>query len=192
PLGVCFPAIVRHGKTMSAANVSERWVGFEAEAFFERELGRPLLFINDADAAGFAEAHTGAAAGQRGLVIVTTLGTGIGSAFLYDGVLIPNTELGHLEIRGKAAEIRASYAAKERQQLSWKKWAKRLQRYYRTLERLFSPELFVVGGGVSKDADQFLPLLSLNTRIVPAALRNNAGIIGAALLAADSQTAETN
>lgn len=184
PVGVCFPAVVIGGRTMSAANVSKRWIGLPAEALFERTLGRDIVFVNDADAAGVAELHFGAARDRRGLVIMTTLGTGIGSAFLYDGVLIPNTELGHLEIDGKDAERRASFAAKERGRLSWSRWAKHLQRYYETVEMLFSPTLFVVGGGVSKESDQFLPLLKLRTPIVPAELRNNAGILGAAWLAA--------
>lgn len=183
PVGVCFPAIVQHGRTMSAANVSKRWIGLEAERLFEQVLERDIHFVNDADAAGVAEAHFGAARGVDGLVIVTTLGTGIGSAFLYDGVLIPNTELGHLEITGEDAERRASYAAKERDGLDWARWAKRLQRFYSHVEFLFSPELFVVGGGVSKSHSEFLPLLDLSTPIVPAALRNNAGILGAAWLA---------
>jgi polyphosphate glucokinase len=184
PVGVCFPAVVIGGRTISAANISKRWIGLPAEALFEKSLGRDIVFVNDADAAGVAELHFGAARDRRGLVIVTTLGTGIGSALLYDGVLIPNTELGHLEIDGKDAELRASFAAKERGRLSWTRWAKRLQRYYSTVEMLFSPALFVVGGGVSKEADQFLPLLNLRTPIVPAELRNNAGILGAAWLAA--------
>lgn len=183
PVGVCFPAIVRHGRTMSAANVSKRWIGLEAEALFEKALRRDIHFVNDADAAGVAEARFGAARGVDGLVIMTTLGTGIGSAFLYDGVLIPNTELGHLEIKGEDAERRASFAAKERDELDWQKWAKRLQRFYRHVEFLFSPELFVVGGGVSKSHEEFLPLLTLETPIVPATQRNNAGILGAAWLA---------
>jgi polyphosphate glucokinase len=183
PIGVCFPAVVIDGHTMSAANVSKRWIGLPAEALFEQTLGRDILFVNDADAAGVAEARFGAARNQRGLVIMTTLGTGIGSALLYDGVLIPNSELGHLEVDGRDAESRASFAAKERGRLSWRSWAKRLQRYYETVEMLFSPKLFVVGGGVSKEADQFLPLLTLRTPIVPAELRNNAGILGAAWLA---------
>lgn len=186
PLGVCFPAVVRHGKTMSAANVSDRWIGFDAESFFERSLGRGIHFVNDADAAGVAEAHFGAATGHDGLVLLTTLGTGIGTALLYDGVLVPNSELGHLEIDGFDAESRAAYSAFERESLSWPVWANRLQRYYEELERLFSPDLFVVGGGVSKHADEFLPLLHLETPIVPAVHRNNAGILGAALLAAQS------
>ncbi|HLP23015.1 MAG TPA: ROK family protein [Microbacteriaceae bacterium] len=185
PLGVCFPAVVRHGRTMSAANVSKRWIGFEAERFFEAELARPIHFSNDADAAGIAEVRFGAAKGHDGLVLLTTLGTGIGTALLYNGVLVPNSELGHIELKGKDAEKRAAYSAMEREELSWKKWAKRLQRYYAKLEALFSPDLFVVGGGVSKYAEEFLPLLKLNTPIVPAALLNNAGILGAAVLAAD-------
>ena len=183
PVGVCFPAIVKNGRTMSAANVSKKWIGFEAEKLFEKGLGRDITFVNDADAAGFAEVRFGAAKGQTGLVILTTLGTGIGSAMIYDGVLIPNSELGHLEIGGKDAETRASYAAKERGRLSYEKWAtKRLQKYYSTVEFLFTPDLFIVGGGVSKSHEQFLPLLHLNTPIVPARLRNNAGILGAAAL----------
>jgi polyphosphate glucokinase len=183
PVGVCFPAVVIDGRTMSAANVSDRWIGLPAEQLFEKILGRDIVFVNDADAAGVAELHFSAARDRRGLVIMTTLGTGIGSAFLYDGVLIPNTELGHIEVGGRDAETRASFAAKERGRLSWRRWAARLQRYYSTLEMLFSPTLFVVGGGVSKQADEFLPLLRLATPIVPAELRNNAGILGAAWLA---------
>jgi len=184
PVGVCFPAVVINGHTMSAANVSKRWIGLPAEMLFEKTLGRDITFVNDADAAGVAELHFGAAKGKRGLVIMTTLGTGIGSALLYDGMLIPNTELGHLEVDGRDAETRASFAAKERGRLTWRNWAKRLQRYYDTVEMLFSPSLIVVGGGVSKEADDFLPLLKLRAPIVPAVLRNNAGILGAAWLAA--------
>jgi len=185
PIGMTFPAVVKNGRTLSAANVSPEWIGLEAERMFELALGRELRFLNDADAAGLAEARYGAAQGVPGLVVMTTLGTGIGTALLYDGVLIPNSELGHLEIRGKDAEQRASNAARERERLSWEKWAKRLQEYYRTLERLLSPDLFVVGGGVSKEAESFLPLLQLSTPIVPGELRNNSGIVGAAALAGD-------
>lgn len=187
PVGVCFPAVVRNGRTMSAANVSKKWVGLEAEKLFEEGLGRSIHFVNDADAAGVAEARYGAAKGVPGLVVLTTLGTGIGTALLYNGVLIPNSELGHLEVDGRDAERRASYAAKERGRLSWAAWAKRLQKYYSRLELLFSPDLFIVGGGVSKNHESFLPLLSLGTPIVPAALRNNAGILGAAALAGDQR-----
>ena len=185
PLGVAFPAIVKHGRTLSAANVSEKWIGFEAEKFFEQGLGREIHFANDADVAGIAERRYGAARDQRGLTILTTLGTGIGSAMLYDGVLVPNSELGHVERagHGKDAEAYAAYSAMEREELSWEQWAERLQWYYGYIEALFSPDLFIVGGGVSKHADKFLHLLSLQTPIVPAVHRNNAGIIGAAALA---------
>ncbi|MDI2097984.1 polyphosphate--glucose phosphotransferase [Ruicaihuangia caeni] len=183
PLGVCFPAVVVHGRTMSAANVSHEWIGLEAERLFEDHLGRDIHFVNDADAAGFAEVKYGVA-NHPGLVIVTTLGTGIGSAMIYNGVLVPNSELGHLELDGHDAEKRASNRARESEGLSWEEWAVRLQRYYDHLEMLFSPELFVVGGGVSKQAEEFLPLLTLRTPIVAASLRNNAGIMGSAALAA--------
>src|SRR6478735_11289291 len=184
-LGVAFPAIVKGGRTLSAANVSKKWIGFEAEKFFEDGLGRDIHFANDADVAGVAEVRYGAAKDQPGLTILTTLGTGIGSALLYDGVLVPNSELGHVQRakHGGDAESYAAYSAMERHSLSWEKWAKRLQWYYSHIEFLFSPDLFVVGGGVSKHADQFLHLLQLNTPIVPAVHRNNAGIIGAAALA---------
>ncbi len=185
PVGICFPAVVKHGKTLSAANVSTKWIGLEAEAFFEKALGRDITFVNDADAAGVAEARFGAAAGKSGLVILTTLGTGIGSAIILDGVLVPNSELGHLEMNGKDAERQAAYSVKERRRLSWSSWAKRLQQYYSMVEKLFTPDLFIVGGGVSKNYQEFLPLLKLATPIIPATLRNNAGIVGAALLATD-------
>lgn len=181
-LGVAFPAIVKHGRTMSAANVSDDWIGFEAEKFFEDGLARDIAFVNDADAAGVAEARFGAARGQQGLTIVTTLGTGIGSAFLYNGVLVPNTELGHLLRKGHSVERWAAYSAKERDDLGWDAWAERLQWFYSHVEFLFSPDLLVVGGGVSKHATEFLPLLKLNAPIVPAVHRNAAGIIGAASL----------
>ncbi|MGW9630971.1 polyphosphate--glucose phosphotransferase [Agromyces sp. NPDC055520] len=183
PLGVCFPAVVKHGRTLSAANISKEWIGLPAEQLFEDAFGREIHFINDADAAGYAESRYGAAVGAEGLVILTTLGTGIGSAFLYDGVLVPNTELGHMEVDGTAAEKRAAYSAMERESLDWATWAARLQRFYTELEFLFSPDLFVVGGGVSKLHTEFLPLLELKTPIVPAVHRNNAGILGAASLA---------
>jgi polyphosphate glucokinase len=185
PLGVAFPAIVKHGRTLSAANVSKKWIDFPAEEFFESGLGREIHFANDADVAGIAELRHGAAKGQQGLTILTTLGTGIGSAMIYDGVLVPNSELGHVQRaeHGKDAEAYAAYSAMEREDLSWEQWAKRLQWYYSHIEFLFSPDLFVVGGGVSKYASEFLPLLDLKTPIVPAVHRNNAGIIGAAALA---------
>jgi len=183
PVGVCFPAVIRNGHTMSAANVSKQWIGLAAEALFESAIGRDIHFINDADAAGYAESRYGAARGVAGLVLLTTLGTGIGSALIYNGVLIPNSELGHLCLHGKDAESRASYSAKERERLSWEAWAKRLQPYYQHLEAIFSPDLFIVGGGVSKNHEMFLPLLDLDTPILPAVHRNNAGILGSAALA---------
>jgi polyphosphate glucokinase len=189
PVGICFPAIVRHGTTLSAANVSSKWIGLEAEKFFADKLGRALTFVNDADAAGVAEARFGAAAGRSGLIILTTLGTGIGSAMILDGMLVPNSELGHLEMNGKDAERQAAYSVKEKKKLSWSRWAKRLQQYYSMVEALFTPDLFIVGGGVSKSHQEFLPLLKLNTPIIPATLRNNAGIVGAAVLAGDRSQA---
>lgn len=189
PLGVAFPAIVKNGRTLSAANVADTWIGFEAESFFEDGLGRDIHFANDADVAGVAEMRYGAAQGKNGLVLLTTLGTGIGTAMIYNGVLIPNSELGHLHRPGhkKDFEHFAAYSAMERESLDWEEWAARLQPYYSHLEFLFSPDLFVVGGGVSKHADKFLPLLDLQTEIVPAVHRNNAGIIGAAALALASE-----
>lgn len=189
PVGVCFPAIVSHGVTLSAANVSKKWIGLHAEDLFEKALARDIHFVNDADAAGYAETRFGAARDRSGLVIMTTLGTGIGSALIHDGVLIPNAELGHLEIDGHDAESRAAYSAKEREDLSWEKWSERLQKYYSTLEFLFTPDLFIVGGGVSKHYQEFLPLLEVKTEIVPAVHRNNAGILGAAALAATGRVA---
>ena len=183
PVGVTVPGVVRHGLVHSAANIDKSWLGTDADALFTKATGRDVHVVNDADAAGLAEVRYGAAKGRRGLVIVTTLGTGIGSALVYDGVLVPNSELGHLEIDGKGAEKRAANSAREAEDLSWERWAKRLRKYYRTLEDLFSPDLFVVGGGVSKKAAEFLPLLDLETEIVPATLLNRAGIVGAALCA---------
>ncbi len=185
PLGVAFPAIVKSGRTLSAANVSPEWIGFEAETFFEEGLGREIHFANDADVAGVAELRYGTAKHVTGLVLLTTLGTGIGTAMIYNEALVPNTELGHLSRAGHKDDWEAytAYSAKSRDELSYEKWAARLQGYYRHLEFLFSPDLFIVGGGVSKNADKFFPFLDLHTPIVPAVHRNNAGIIGAAALA---------
>ncbi|CAN5274683.1 ROK family protein [soil metagenome] len=182
-VGITVPGVVQHGVVRSAANIDKSWIGVDADALFTDKLGRPVTVMNDADAAGFAEARYGAAKGQSGLVILTTLGTGIGSALVYDGVLVPNSELGHLEIDGHDAETRAANSVREKHDLSWAKWAKALTTYYQRVEMLFSPDLFVVGGGVSKHAEEFLPLIRIRTRIVPATLKNTAGIVGAALLA---------
>ena len=179
------PAVVTHGKTRSAANIDKSWIDCEAEKVFEDELGRDILLVNDADAAGVAEVQYGAAKGHPGLVVLTTLGTGIGTAILYRGVLVPNSELGHLEIDGYDAETRAASSVKDREGLSYSEWAKRLQRYYERLEALLWPDLIVVGGGVSKDSHKFLPKIDINAEMVPAKLRNTAGIVGAAWLAAN-------
>ncbi|HET8600675.1 MAG TPA: ROK family protein [Segeticoccus sp.] len=186
PVGVTVPGVVTHGVVRSAANIHPSWVGTDADRLFSGRLGRRVVVVNDADAAGLAELRHGAAKGHDGLVIVTTLGTGIGSALLHRGALVPNSELGHLEIDGHDAESRAADSAREREDLSWQEWAQRLQRYYSVVEDLFWPDLLVVGGGVSKKADKFLPHLHLRAPIVPATLRNAAGIIGAAQLAAES------
>jgi polyphosphate glucokinase len=186
PVGVTVPGVVRHGVVHSAANIDESWIGTDADKVFTEATGRDVHVVNDADAAGLAEVRYGAAAGRKGVIIVTTLGTGIGSALINDGVLVPNTELGHLEIDGHDAESRAANSAREREELSWEKWAKRLTKYYRTLEKLFSPDLFLVGGGVSKESDQFLPLIDIDTEIIPATLLNKAGVVGAALYAAEA------
>jgi len=184
PIGVTFPAVILHGVAQSAANVDDSWIGTDVAATVGGATGRRVLAVNDADAAGYAEVVYGAAKGVQGVVLVVTLGTGIGSALVVDGVLVPNTELGHLEIDGYDAESRASDAARDREDLSFEQWAERLQRYFSVVENLFWPDLIVVGGGVSKKHEQFLPLLDLRTRIVPAGLRNAAGIVGAARLAA--------
>ncbi len=184
PLGIDFPSIIKDGKTLSASNVSKRWLNFDAEAFFEQGLGREVHFVNDADAAGIAEVEFGAAKGVSGLVIMITLGTGIGSAMIYNGKLVPNSELGHLNYEGESYEKYAATSAREREGLSWEEWAQRLTGYFGALDFLFSPDLFVVGGGVSKNASDFMPLVKVATPMVPAKHRNNAGIIGSAALAA--------
>jgi polyphosphate glucokinase len=185
PVGVTFPAVIAHGVALSAANVDDSWIDTNVEAVIGRATGRRVLAVNDADAAGYAEVEYGAAKGAPGVVLVITLGTGIGSALIVDEVLVPNTELGHLEIDGFDAESRAADSAREREHLDWATWATRLQRYFDEVEKLFSPDLIVVGGGVSKKHAQFLPLLDLRAPIVPAGLRNAAGIVGAARLAAE-------
>ncbi|HYY11677.1 MAG TPA: ROK family protein [Kineosporiaceae bacterium] len=191
PVGVTFPAVIQHGVARTAANVDKSWIDADVAALLREQLGRPVRVVNDADAAGYAETRFGAAKGVRGTVFMATLGTGIGSAIIVDGVLLPNTELGHLEIDGHDAETRAADSVRDAEGLSWEQWAKRLTRYFRTIERLFWPDLIVVGGGVSKKADKFLPLLELRTPIVPSTLRNDGGIIGAALLAVEGERSAT-
>jgi polyphosphate glucokinase len=189
PVGVTFPAVIQHGVARTAANVDKSWIGTDVDALLRERLGRPVRVVNDADAAGYAEAKFGAAKGVAGTVFMATLGTGIGSALIVDGLLVPNTELGHLEVDGKDAETRAADSARDREDLSWGQWAKRLTRYFQAIERLLWPDLIVVGGGVSKKADRFLPLLEIRTPIVPAQLRNDGGIVGAALLATERTVA---
>ncbi|MFG1707894.1 polyphosphate--glucose phosphotransferase [Nonomuraea sp. M3C6] len=179
PVGVTFPGVVVDGVVRTAANVHHSWIGVDAATLFGG-----AMVLNDADAAGLAEMAFGRGRGQRGTVLVLTLGTGIGSALFADGTLVPNTELGHLELHGKDAEHRASARVREEHELSWEKWAERVEEYLRHVEMLFSPSLIVIGGGVSKRADRFLPHVHIDTPVVPAALQNEAGIIGAAHAAA--------
>lgn len=180
PVGISIPAPVVHGNVPYMANLDQAWVGVDVPSLVRDRLGRSVLVVNDADAAALGEVTFGAAKGVAGTVIVTTLGTGIGSGVVVDGLLVPNVELGHLEIDAHDAESQASARQKEVEGLSWSQWAARLQRYYSHVETLFSPDLFVVGGAVSADAVHFLPLLDLRTPIVPAVLKNHAGVVGAA------------
>ncbi len=183
PIGCTFPAIVHHGIIKTAANVDDDWIGTDAHALFHEVTGSPIRVLNDADAAGVAEMEIGAGKGQNGVVILLTLGTGIGSAIFVDGQLLPNTEFGHLPIRGKDAEHRASDKIRKDEDLSWKHWAKRLNEFLGQMEFFFSPDLFIIGGGVSKKHKKFFPYLKTNAEVVPAQLRNHAGIIGAAMAA---------
>ena len=186
-IGIGFPAPIKAGVAMMAANISPKWIGLNADDLFTQITGRDCTMVNDADAAGMAEMAFGAGRGQGGMVIMVTLGTGIGSAIFYRGVLLPNTEFGHAELNGMDAEHYASDAARQRDDLSWKKYAKRLDLYLKMMEKLFWPDLFIVGGGISKESEKFLPLLTNTTPVVPAQLRNQAGIIGAALAARKTQ-----
>ncbi|MFG2209982.1 polyphosphate--glucose phosphotransferase [Streptomyces sp. NPDC048638] len=193
PVGATFPGVVTGGTTRSAANVDKGWIGTDAGALLTGRLGAgsPVTLLNDADAAGLAEMRYGAGRGRTGTVIVLTLGTGIGSAVFTGGRLVPNTELGHLELHGHDAEKRASTKAKEDEDLSWQHWAHRVQKYLAHVEMLFSPELFVIGGGVSRKAEKFLTLIEgVRAEIVPALLQNNAGIVGAAMAALADPAAE--
>ncbi|MDK0521878.1 polyphosphate--glucose phosphotransferase [Streptomyces sp. ML-6] len=185
PVGITFPGVVTGGRTRTAANVDKGWIDLDARELLGDRLGQPVTILNDADAAGIAEMTFGAGRARKGTVIVLTLGTGIGSALFIDGRLVPNTELGHLELNGHDAEKRASTKAREDEDLSWHRWARRLQKYLAHVEMLFSPELFIIGGGVSRKADKFLPLIeNVRAEMVPAQLQNNAGIVGAAMAAA--------
>jgi polyphosphate glucokinase len=183
PIGCTFPAIVRNGVTYSAANVDEDWIGTDAQSLFSAATGCPVKVLNDADAAGIAEMEFGAGVGHDGVVIILTFGTGIGSAIFNNGILLPNTELGHLEIRGKDAEHRAADSIRQQEELSWKKWGKRVNTYFQKLEFLFSPDLIILGGGVSKNHEKYFEYLNTKAQLVPANLLNDAGIVGAALAA---------
>jgi polyphosphate glucokinase len=184
PIGIAYPGVIFGGVTATAANLDKSFIGTDLLELVFEATGRRAHLANDADAAGYAEVHYGAAKGVGGVVLVVTLGTGIGSALILDGYLVPNTELGHLEIDGYDAEKRAASSARDREDLSWKKWAARLQRYFSVVDDLLHPDLFVIGGGVSRDHEKFLPLLDLRPPIIPAMLRNSAGIVGVAALAA--------
>jgi polyphosphate glucokinase len=191
PVGATFPGVVTKGTIRTAANVDKSWIGTDAAALFGKTIGTDVVVLNDADAAGVAEMIFGAGAGVKGSVLMLTFGTGVGSALFTDGVLVPNTEFGHIEIRGKDAEKRASEHAKLEHGWSWKDWTARVSEYLQHLEALLSPGLIIVGGGISKEADKWVPMLTgIQAKIVPAALQNDAGIVGAAMTAAGMAMAE--
>ena len=183
PIGVGFPAAIRSGVVRTAANIHEKWLGVRIASFFSEATGCPIYAINDADAAGMAEMAYGTGQARKGVVIVVTIGTGLGTALFTDGHLLPNTELGHIEINCGDAEKSTSDAARKLHKLSWKKWAKRLDEYLHALERLFWPDLIILGGGVAKKSERFIPLLTVEAEVIPASLLNEAGIVGAALAA---------
>jgi polyphosphate glucokinase len=184
PLGCGFPAAVRRGVVCTAANISKKWLGVNAEQALQEATGCTATVINDADAAGLAEMRFGAGRGQDGVVLLVTLGTGIGTAIFIDGRLLPNTELGHIELGGQDAELTAAEIVRKQKELSWKQWARGLDRYLTTMEKLLWPDLIIIGGGASKKHDQYAPFLTLKTPVVPAQMRNEAGIVGAAVAAA--------
>jgi polyphosphate glucokinase len=187
PVGAAFPAVVKNGVTMTAANVNRRWVGTDAEKVLTERLGMPTIVLNDADAAGLAEVRFGAGRDRKGTVVLITLGTGIGCGMFHDGELIPNTELGHIEIDGKDAETLAADSVRERKGLSWKQYAGRVEKYIRRLDALIWPDLVILGGGASKNADKLLPHLDVRPEVVAATLLNEAGIVGAAVAAAEGR-----
>jgi polyphosphate glucokinase len=184
PAGIAFPGVIADGITRTAANLDKSWIGMDARGLFGKATGVQVSMINDADAAGLAEMRFGAGVGRKGTVLMFTFGTGIGSALFVDGLLVPNTEFGHIEIRGKEAEKRASEHAKDVHHLSWEDWAARVDEYMKHMEALLSPGLIIVGGGISRKSEKFLPLLTgLTAPVVPAAMHNDAGIVGAAMAA---------
>ena len=193
PIGITFPGVVTDGVTRTAANLDPAWIGLDAAALFRTAAGNPVRVLNDADAAGVAEMTFGAGVGQKGTVLMLTFGTGIGSALFTRGLLVPNTEFGHIEIRGHDAETRASERAKELHDLSWGKWAGRVDEYLQHIEALMSPHLIIVGGGISKQSDKWVPRLTgIRARVVPAALLNDAGIVGAAMATSGDSVPDTS
>jgi polyphosphate glucokinase len=188
-VGVGVPCVVINGVTLTAANIDKSWVGFDLEAALRPVLRRPVTVLNDADAAGLAEMRFGAGKGKGGVVLILTLGTGVGSALFVDGKLVPNTELGHMEIRGSDAEKRSAAVARVRDRESWEKWAADLDEHLTSIDRILWPGLIILGGGVSRDADQFMPMLTIRPPLVPATLRNDAGTVGAAMAAAERRAA---
>ncbi|HEX9259837.1 MAG TPA: ROK family protein [Acidimicrobiales bacterium] len=185
PVGITFPGVVQHGTILTAANMGKAWVGMDADTFFTESIGRPVHLTNDADAAGVAEMRYGVGRDRKGVVLMLTLGTGIGSALFVDGRLVPNTEFGHIEIDGRDAETLASGRAQEKDKLSWREYTKRLNRYLAAVDALVWPDLVILGGGVSKDSAKFLPSLRVRCPVVVAQLLNNAGIVGAAAIVAE-------
>ena len=193
PVGITFPGVVTDGVIRTAANLDPSWIGTDAGALFAEATGNQVRVLNDADAAGVAEMTFGAGLGQQGTVLMLTFGTGIGSALFTQGILVPNTEFGHIEIRGHDAEKRASERAKELGDLSWGKWAGRVDEYLQHIEALLSPHLIIVGGGVSKQSEKWVPRLTgIRARIVPAALLNDAGIVGAAMATSAAYAPDTS
>jgi polyphosphate glucokinase len=193
PVGITFPGVVDAGVARTAANLDRAWLGTDAGKLFGRAAGNPVRVLNDADAAGVAEMTFGAGLGERGTVLMLTFGTGIGSALFTEGVLVPNTEFGHIEIRGHDAETRASERAKELHDLSWGKWAGRVDEYLRHIEAMLSPSLIIVGGGVSKQSGKWVPRLTgIRARVVPATLLNEAGIVGAAMATSSTAVPDTS
>ena len=189
PIGCGFPAVIRRGQVRTAVHVDKKWIGCNAQTLLSEATGCQVTVINDADAAGYAEMRFGVGQGRRGVILLVTLGTGIGTALFVDGRLVPNTELGHIEIRGKDAERRAAASVRENKSWGWKKWARRLDEYLHYMDKCLSPDLIIIGGGISKKHEKFLPLLTVETEVVAAHLRNEAGIVGAALAALYQQPA---
>jgi polyphosphate glucokinase len=193
PVGITFPGVVTDGVIRTAANLDPAWIDLDAGSLFAQAVGNPVRVLNDADAAGVAEMTFGAGTGEKGTVLMLTFGTGIGSALFTQGVLVPNTEFGHIEIKGHDAETRASEHAKVLGDLSWGKWAGRVEEYLKHIEALLSPHLIIVGGGISKEAEKWVPRLTgIRARIVPAVLRNNAGIVGAAMATVSQAVPDTS